>query len=97
MVPRVSVGQPEQDPDEGCLARAVGPQVAEGAAPRDQQLDTVDRDVLAEPLGEPVGLDGPLVVRIGANFCPVSMVRSSDVRWGSWFQGRTAAPQMECG
>ena len=67
----VGMGQPEQHPDEGGLAGAVRAQVAEGAAPGDQELDAVHGDVLAEPLGQPVGLDGPLGLRITeARFCP---------------------------
>ena len=42
------------------LPAPFGPEVAEGAAPGDEQLDPVDGDVVPEPLGQPVGLDGPL-------------------------------------
>src|ERR1019366_2415852 len=49
--------------DEGGFTCAVRPEVAECAAARDAQLDTVDGDVAAEPFGEAVGLDRPSGVR----------------------------------
>ena len=55
----VGVGQAQQHPDQRGLAGAVRAEVAEGAAPGDEELDVVDGDVVAEPLGQPVGLDGP--------------------------------------
>ena len=59
---RIGVGQAQQDPDEGGLAGPVGAEVAEGAAPGDEQLHAVHGDVVPEPLGQPVGLHGPLAV-----------------------------------
>ena len=56
----VGPGEPEQDPDEGGLAGAVGPEVAEGASPGHQQLHVVDSDVVPEPFGQSVGLDRPV-------------------------------------
>ena len=56
----VGVGQAQQHPDQGRLAGTVGPEIAEGAAAGDQQLDAVDGDVVPEALRQPVGLDGPL-------------------------------------
>ena len=58
--PGVGVGEPEQHPDERGLAGAVRAQVAEGTPPGDEELDAVDGDVLPEPLGQSVGLDGPV-------------------------------------
>jgi hypothetical protein len=58
----VSVGQSEQNPDEGRLAGAVGPQVAEGASAGDEELYPIHGDVLPEPLGQTMGLDGPLAL-----------------------------------
>ena len=55
----VGVGQSQQHPDERGLARAVRAEVAEGAPPGDEELDAVHGDVVAEALGQPVGLDGP--------------------------------------
>ena len=66
----VRAGEPEQHPDERGLARTIGSQVAEGAAPGNQKFDAVDRHVVAEPLGEPVGLHGPLAVEITTAFRP---------------------------
>ena len=60
----VGVGQSEQHPDERRLAGAVGPEVAEGAPSGDEQLDAVHGDVVAEPLGQPVGLDRPVASRL---------------------------------
>ncbi len=59
----VGVGQSQQHPDQRGLAGAVRAEVAEGAAAGDEELDVVDGDVLAESLGQPVGLDGPLARR----------------------------------
>ena len=56
----VGMRQSEQHPDEGGLPGPVGAEVAEGAPPRNEQLHAVDGDVVAEPLGQPVGLHGPL-------------------------------------
>ena len=63
--PGVGVRQPQQHPDQRRLAGAVGAEVAEGASPGDQELDVVDGDVVPEPLGQPVGLDGPLAHAAG--------------------------------
>jgi len=52
------LGQPQQQPDQGGLASAVGPQEAEGTAARDFQVDAVERRPRPEPLAETVGLDG---------------------------------------
>ena len=41
------------------LPGAVGAEVAEGTSPGDEELDAVHGDVVPEPLGQPVGLDGP--------------------------------------
>ena len=59
----VGVGQSEQHPDERGLARPVRAQVAERASPGDEELHAVHGDVVPEPLGQPVGLDGPLALR----------------------------------
>ena len=58
----VGVRQSQQHPDERGLAGAVGAEVAEGASPGDEELHAVHGDVLPEPLGQPVGLDGPLAL-----------------------------------
>ena len=50
-------GEAEQGADQRGLARTVRPQVAEGGAARDEQLDLVDGDVGPEPFREAVGLD----------------------------------------
>ena len=42
------------------LPAPFGPEVAEGAAPGDEELDVVDGDVAPEALGQAVGLDGPV-------------------------------------
>ena len=55
----IGVGQAQQHPDQRGLAGTVRPEVAEGAAAGNEELDVVDGDVLAESLGQPVGLDGP--------------------------------------
>ncbi len=59
---RIGVRQSQQHPDRGGLPGAVGAQVAEGASPGDEELDAVHGDVLPEPLGQSVGLDGPVAV-----------------------------------
>ena len=56
---RIGVGQSEQHPDERRLAGTVRAEVAERAAPRDEELHAVDGDVVPEPLGQPVGLHRP--------------------------------------
>jgi hypothetical protein len=53
------VGQAEQDSNERGLSGAVGTEVAERASSRNEQLDIVDRYVVAEALGETVRLHGP--------------------------------------
>ncbi len=58
----VGVGQAQQHPDQRRLAGAVRAEVSEGAAAGNEELDVVHGDVVAEPLGQPVGLDGPLAV-----------------------------------
>ena len=82
----VGMGQTEQHPDEGRLSGTVGTQVAERASPGHQELDAVHRDVLAEPLGEPVGLDGPLTLRIRAG-----------VRLGGHGEAHRADPTVSMG
>ena len=57
--PGVGVGQAQQHPDQRGLPGAVRPEVPEGAAPGDEELHAVDGDVVAESLGQPVGLHGP--------------------------------------
>jgi hypothetical protein len=53
---RVTAGggtdQPEQHPDRGGLARPVRPEEPVHRAPRHRQVDAVDGDLAAEPLGE---------------------------------------------
>ena len=56
---RVGPRQAEQGADERRLAGAVGSEVAERGPAVDEQLDVVDGDVRAEPLGQAVGLDRP--------------------------------------
>ena len=46
-----------EDPDRGGLARAVGPQQAEDRTGRDLEVDPVQREHLAEALGETLDLD----------------------------------------
>ena len=55
----IGVGQSQQHPDERGLAGAVGTEVAERTSPGDKKLHTVHGDVLAETLGQPMGLHGP--------------------------------------
>src|ERR1700678_3757621 len=59
---RIGPRQPEQHPDERGLAGPVGAEIAEGAAPGDEQFDPVHGDVGAEALGEPMGLHGPVAL-----------------------------------
>ena len=59
----IGVGQAQQHSDQRGLAGTIRPEVAEGAAAGNEELDVVDGDVLAESLGQPVGLDRPLAVR----------------------------------
>src|ERR1700728_3536188 len=47
--------------DQRRLTGAVGAEIPEGAAARDEELDVVHGDVLAEALRQPVCLDGPFV------------------------------------
>ncbi len=51
---------PSKDPNEGCLPGSVGAEITEGASTRHPELDPVDGGVRAEPLGQTVGLDGPV-------------------------------------
>ena len=52
------VGQAEQHPDRGGLARPVRPEEAVDRPERDGQVDVVDRELTtAEPLGQPAGRD----------------------------------------
>ena len=51
--------QSQQHSDKGGLAGAVGTEVAERASFGDEKLDVVHGHVLAEPLGQPMGLYGP--------------------------------------
>ncbi len=44
------------------LPAPLGPEVAEGAPPGDEELDAVDGDGVAEALGQPMGLDGPVAI-----------------------------------
>jgi hypothetical protein len=80
----VSVRQPQQHSNQGGLAGAVGTEVAERASSRDEKLDIVHRHVLAELLGQPVGLYGPATlglmlegVRVGNGARLLSFPRSS--------------------
>ena len=57
--PGIRTGQPQQHPDEGGLAGAVRPEVAEGAAPGNEKLHVVHGDVLPEALRQPIGLHCP--------------------------------------
>ncbi len=61
----IRVGQAQQHADQRGLAGAVGAEIAERTAAGHQQFDVVDGDVLAEALGQPVGLDGPLAAAVG--------------------------------
>ena len=63
----VGFGEAKQDPDQRGLACPIRPQVAEGRAPRDEQVHVVDGSPGAEALGEPGHLDGPVasLVRTG--------------------------------
>ena len=63
--PGVGVGQSKQDPDERRLAGSIRAEVAEGAAPGDEELDVVDGDVAAESFGQPAGLDSPVAPGAG--------------------------------
>ena len=56
----VGVGESEQHPDQRGLAGPVRAEVAEGAAPGDEEFDPVDGHVGAEALGQPVDLHGPV-------------------------------------
>ena len=58
----VGMRQAQQHSDQRGLAGTIRPEVAEGAAAGNEELDVVDGDVLAESLGQPVGLDRPLAV-----------------------------------
>ncbi len=60
----IGVRQPQQHSDEGGLAGAVGTEVAERASSRDEELDIVHGHVLAEPLGQPMGLYGPATLSL---------------------------------
>ena len=55
--PGVGLEHGGEDPDRGGLARAVGPQQAEDRTGRDLEVDPVQREHLAEALGEPLDLD----------------------------------------
>ena len=44
------------------LPAPFGPEVAERASSGNEELDAVHGDVVPEPLGQPVGLDGPLAL-----------------------------------
>ena len=55
---RGRLGQPEQEPDQCGLARAVGAEKAEGRAARDFEVDTLERRPGPEPLAKTVGVDG---------------------------------------
>src|ERR1700732_567037 len=59
----VGVRKAEEDPDEGRLTGAVGSEVAEGATSRHEELNAIDRYVVAEALGQSVCFDCPLSVR----------------------------------
>ena len=65
----IGVGQAQQHSDQRGLAGPIRPEVAESAAAGNEELDVVDGDVLAESLGQPVGLDRPLTVRCCSVHC----------------------------
>ena len=56
-LPGSGPGQPEQHPDGGGLAGAVGPEQADDLTGVHVQGDVIDRGEVPEPLGEPSGLD----------------------------------------
>jgi hypothetical protein len=58
----IGVGEAQQHSDQGGLAGTIRTEVAEGAAAGDGELNVVGGDVLAESLGQPVGLDRPLAL-----------------------------------
>ena len=58
-MPPSALGQPEQRANQRRLAGAIGAEIPERAAPRDKQLDVIDRDVRPEPLGEAMRLHRP--------------------------------------
>ncbi len=58
----VGFGQAEQSADQGGLACAVRPEVAEGGAAGHEQFHAVDGGGGAEALGQAVGLDSPAAV-----------------------------------
>ena len=70
----VGPGQAQQHPDQRGLACPVRSQIAERHAARDEQVDVIDGGVGAEPLGEPVHLDG----------WPTIFGRSSHVSLPQW-------------
>ena len=53
------LGEPQQHPDQRRLARAVRTEVTERAPARNEELHVIDRDVVPEPLRQPVRLHRP--------------------------------------
>jgi hypothetical protein len=47
--------QSQQDTDSGCLARAIGPQVAEDLSALDTQVNTVQRDLVTKRAFQTLG------------------------------------------
>ena len=97
--PGVGVGQSEQHPDEGRLARTVRSEVAEGTAPGDEELDPVDGDVVLEPFRQPVGLDGPgALVGPLVGFCGECGSHPVGTLWPAWCPDadrQPCVPQLE--
>jgi len=60
---RVGVRQAEEDPDERRLAGTVRAEIAERATPRNEELNVVHGDVVAESFRQPVRLNGPRALR----------------------------------
>jgi hypothetical protein len=55
--------EPREDAERGRLASSVSPEEAEDHAGTDNEIDAVERDGVAEPLGEAAQLDGGRLVR----------------------------------
>lgn len=58
-MPQTAVVSPSRTRINVVFARAVRAEIAERAPTADAQIDIVDGDVVAEPLGQPTRLDRP--------------------------------------
>ena len=58
----IGVGQAQQYSDQRGFAGTVRSEVAESTAAGNEELHVIDGDVLAESLGQPVGLYRPMTV-----------------------------------